>query len=269
MPTRCPSCGTHNLRGAIKCSGCQFSFEHISQEEMKSLKNLHVFAIIFLITAVISALDFTINVLATTLYGASFNYGLTAVFSGLTTSFSSSNLTIFVLLFEAILVAILFVQCLSFIYLRSSFIKLREFDFNFSTPTTGTTLLIVGVILAIIGFGVLLAFLIPLLGSLGPTPSSQATLPLAALGAVALGGFVGIIGGLLLVIGYIIGLLLGLHRLARKFEESYFDFALVMIIVALLFTPLELIAAILIIMGTRKSRQRIEDGSLDALMASP
>ena len=48
----------------------------------------------------------------------------------------------------------------------------------------------------------------------------------------------------------------------RKFEESYFDFALVLIIVALLFTPLELIAAILIIMGTRKSRQRIEDGSL-------
>ncbi len=269
MPTRCPSCATYNLLGASKCSKCQFSLEHISLIEKKSLKDLRLFSIIFLITAVISTLDFVINVLATTLYGASLNYGLTAVFTGLTTSFSTSNLTVFVLVFEAILVAILFVQCLSFIYLRSSFTKLREFDFNFSTPATGTSLLIVGIILAIIGFGAVLAFLFPLIGSLGPSPTSQTTLPIAALGAVALGGFVGIIGGLLLVIGYVIGVLLGLHKLSRKFEESYFDYALVLILVSLVFTPAELIAAILIIMGTRKSNQRIEDGSLDAFMASP
>lgn len=269
MPTRCPSCGTYNSLGAINCTKCQNSLEHISLEAHKSLKDLRAFGIIFLITSIISVAEFGLNLAGTTFFGTGLGLRLTSILSGLTTSLSSSNLTVFLLIIEVVSVVFLFVECISFIYLRSSFTKLRKFDFNFSTPATGTNLLIVGIIMALVGIGVVLAFLFPLIGSLGLTTAIPTALPLATLGLIALGGLVGTIGALLVLIGYIIGVLLGLHRLSSKFEESYFDYALVLIIVSLFFTPLGLIAAALVIWGTRRSGQRLKDADLEAMMASP
>lgn len=270
MPRRCPYCGTENRLSAENCSKCQNSLEHISQEEHKSLKDLRVFSIVFLITSLISTGEFAYNVASTSILGNPYGFGLTSIFTTIATPFSTTGLTTFFLIVEIFFVVILFVYCVSFIYLRASFSKLRKFDFSFSTPTTGTTLLIIGIILALIGFGLILAYIFPLLNSLsGTTPANPTAIPTAALGFVILGGFGAGIGALLLLIGYIIGVLLGLHRLALKFEDSYFDYGLVLIIVSLFFSPIGLIAAVLIFLGVKRSKQRLDNAKIEEMMAPP
>jgi hypothetical protein len=269
MPRRCPNCGTYNSLGAQNCSRCQNSLEHIAHEEEKSLKDLKIFGIIFLVTAIVSISEYLYNLVSNPILGAGLGTGLASFFTGFSSSLSLSNISIYLLVVEILAVVILFIEAVSFIYLRSSFTKLRKFDFSFSTPATGMTLLVVGIIMAIIGLGVILAFIFPLLGSLSTTTTTPTTASLTALAAIVLGGLIGGIGGLLLLIGYIIGVLLGLHRLSTKFEESFFDYALVLIIVSLLFTPLLLVAAIFILMGIKRSNDRIKDTALEELMAAP
>ncbi len=266
MPRRCPNCGTYNSLGSETCSKCQNSLEHIAQEEEKSLKDLRVFGIIFLITAIASTGEYIYNIVATTISGAGVGPGLTSLLSGVTSSLSLSSITTYLFVVEILAVIILFIEAISFVYLRSSFNKLRKFDYSFSTPSTGTTLLVIGIIMTIVGFGLILAFIFPLLGAATTSPS---TFPLSILGAILLGAIVGGIGGLLLFIGFIIGVLLGLHRLSKKFEESYFDYALVLIIVSILFTPLFLLAAIFILLGIKRSGNRIKDAALEQLMSTP
>lgn len=265
MPRRCPNCGTYNGLGSVNCTRCQNSLEHVFQEEEKSLKDLRIYGIIFLITAIGLTLEFGVNIASSSYLGGGFGLGMTSFLSGLI----FSNLSVLFLAVEAFSVIILFVEAISFVYLRSSFNNLKKYDYSFSTPATGMTLLVIGIIMAIIGLGAALALLFPLLGSSGNTPVTPTTIPLATFGIIALSALVGLIGGILLFIGYIMGVLLGLHRLSIRFEESYFDYTIILIIVSLLFTPISLIAAILVLLGIRKSKQRINDAGLEELMAIP
>lgn len=268
MPTRCPYCGTYNKLNASGCSRCSKSLDHITGEEHKSLRDVRAFGIIFLITMLISVGDFVLNLLTTSTTGLGYNPGFTSVFNGIGAALTASDFTDLFLVFEIVVVVMLFVQCISFIYLRSSFVKLGKFDVSFSTPSTGTGLLIAGIILSIIGLGAVIAFLFPLSGSISSNATPTA-FSLASFGAIALGGLTGGVGVLLLFIGYIIGVLLGLHRLSTKFEETYYDYALVLIVVSLFFTPLGLIAAILILIGTRRSAGRLKGSNLGEMMAPP
>lgn len=269
MPRRCPICGSYNSLGAIKCKQCQNSIEFISQEDQRSLKDIRGFGIIFLITAIVAVSEFALSSVNSSVPGSGLGFWLASILNGLSYTNLTTGLTTTLLILEAVSVLALFVECVSFIYLRSSFIKLKKFDYNFSTPLTGTTLLIVGIVMAIIGLGTVLAFIFPLLNTIGNPNATPSNFPVASLGAILFGGFFGGIGLLLLVIGYIMGVLLGLHRLATKFEESFFDYALVLVIISVLFSPAGLIAAILVLLGVGRSQQRIKDSALEELMSTP
>ena len=251
MARICPNCGTRNKMGNNQCPKCGNSLLSVIDSELIALKDMRVYSIIVLVFAIFGTLSFALNILNS---GSIASGGLFAFLGlGVSGSLGTTITTIFIFL-EVVIIASLFFQIVSYIYLRSCFSKLRPTDFNFSSPKTGTTLLIIGLVLAMVGIAVLLALVIPLIAS---SPGSITTQTPFALAVFALAGFVVVIGGILTLIGYIMGVLLGTHRMATKFEEPMFDIGWILLIVSLFFSPLALAAGILFLQGANTTRRRL------------
>ncbi len=251
MARICPNCGTRNKMGNIKCPKCENSLLPVIDSEITALKDMRVYSIIVLVFAAFGTLSFALNIINT---GSIASGGLFSLFGlGLSGPISSTITTLFILL-EVVIIVSLFFQIVSYIYLRSCFSKLRPADYNFSSPKTGTTLLIIGLTLAMVGLAVLLALIFPLISA---NPGNITTQTPYVLAIFALAGFVVIIGGILTLIGYIMGVLIGTHRMATKFEEPMFDIGWILLLVSLFFSPLALASGILFLQGTITTRKRL------------
>lgn len=239
MARRCPNCGTENLLESRTCEKCGSSFEETLNREILAIKDVKVYSLLVLIMAFVSTAQYILNLLGNEPLTSS---GFLSLFSGLNVANATGQITVLFFLAEIVIIATLVVQILGIIYLRAGFQKLVKGDYDFSTPATGSSLLIVGLILGMIGVVVVIALIIPFIGSL-----SQGSTPIftGALGGVIAGGLLAALGGLLILIGYIIGVLLGLHRLASKFEEPLFDYGWVLLLISLFFTPLSIVAGYL------------------------
>ncbi len=247
----CPQCGTTSLMGTTECPNCKNSLLPLIENELAALKDMRIYSIIVLAFALLGTVSYILNIF----HAGGISSGIFALFGlGLAGAPPVTITTLFILL-EAAIILSLFLQAVSFVYLRSCFSKLMPNDFHFSSPKTGTTILIIGLIMAMIGLAVILALIIPLAATSSGNVSSQPGL----LALLALSGFIVIIGGILVFIGYILGVLLGTHRMATKFEESLFDFGWILLLLSFLFSPLALIAGILFLQGTKTTKKRLTD----------
>lgn len=252
MARRCPQCGTSSMMGTTVCPKCGNSLLPVIDEEISSLADMKVYSIIVLVFAVFDTISFVLNVIG---YGSFVGGGIFSFLNLTGTNITTSTVNSLLFVIEIILIVSMFFEIVSFIYLRACFSKLMGHDMEFSTPKTGVTLLIVGLILVMIGASVIIASLAPLLlssqsGSIANDPGLLLIFGMSAILAA--------IGGILLFIGYIMGALIGLHRIATKFEESLFDIGWIFLIISLFFAPLALVSGIVFVQGTRVSVQRLE-----------
>lgn len=250
MARICPSCGTTSMMGTTLCPKCGNSLLPVIDNEISALNEMKVYAIIVLVFAVLGTTSYALDIINTGNYA---NSGF-LTFLGIANLGASSSITTLFVILEIVVVASIFFQIISFVYLRTCFSKLLRQDYMFSTPKTGVTILIIGLSLAMVGIAVILALLLPLVltsqgGNLANNPDLIVIVGLSALLAF--------IGGLLAFIGYIMGALLGIHRLATKFEESMFDWGWILLIISLFFSPLALVSGILFLQGTSVTKRRL------------
>lgn len=134
---------------------------------------------------------------------------------------------------------------------RSAFRRLADVDRTFSTPATFALLACIGVLLALVGVGLLLDALyhaVQCAGSGVPIPSS-CLLTGTFWGGVGLAG----IGAIVAVIGFL-GILLGIWRLGTRFGDTKFKVGAILLI----FPLLNILGAILILLGAREAVGKIE-----------
>jgi len=125
---------------------------------------------------------------------------------------------------------------------------------RFSTPSTFMLVLIAGTFISAAG-GLLLFsnfsnLLSMSLASHGPPPSAES---LALVGSFFLGVIVAITGGIIGIIGFVGGTMLGLWRLGSRYDETTLKIAAIFMIIPLL----DIISPILVIVGTVGARNRL------------
>lgn len=251
MSRTCPNCATVNKMGTIECPKCGNSLLPIIDREVSSLSDLRVFSIILLLFGILNTAVYVLNVVDT---GSYLSGGFLSMLGLNGTNLNSSNLTTLFLLVEVGFVVTLFLEILSYVYLRAGFSKLAENDYNYETPKTGVTLLIAGGILVMVGLSVILALLGPLILA---AQTGNVTSNLGLIALLGASGIIAIIGGLIFLVGYILGVLLGFRRTAGKFEEPLFDIGWILLLISIFFSPLSLVSAVLFLMATSTTRQRL------------
>lgn len=254
MVRRCPSCGTVNSLEARACEKCGNSFEEQVEKEILAVKDIRVYSLFVLIMSLVSTAQYVLSIVDNGSYTSS---GLFSMFSGLNAQGFANQLTVIAVVLEFVAVLSILLQIISIIYLRAGFRKIVKGDYEFSTPITGTTLLIVGLILGMIGIVIVLALIVPFLATI-----SQGSTPVfnGSLGGILAGGLLAALGGLLILIGYILGVLLGLHRLASRFEQPYFDYGWILLIISLFFSPLSIVAGFLLYKGSTSTAEMLKSG---------
>lgn len=135
--------------------------------------------------------------------------------------------------------------------LREAFHRLAGVEGRFGTPATLALLALVGTPVALLGAGLLLDGLYRAAACAGAGNRIPAgCLPVGEFwGGVALA----VLGGLVALVGFI-GILLGIWRLGSRYDSSLFKVGAVF----LLFPLLNLAGAILILVGARLERARVE-----------
>lgn len=262
MARRCPSCGAYSRMGNTVCSKCGSSLAPTIEMELSSMRDFRFFAIVVLIFGAIETSSFVLNILH---FGPLSAVGILSLFSTLSAQNIQSSLTMAFLILEIISVATILVQTISIVYLRASFSKLAKGDYDFSSPKTGTALLIIGLILAMIGVAIILALIVPLISTL---QQNSTAFPTGLLGGIAAAGFMSIIGGVLMLVGFIMGVFMGIHRLAVKFEEPLLDYGWILLLVSLFFSPLGIVSGILFVEGEIITRRRLKE-VLSGVAAGP
>lgn len=255
MDNRCPNCGTRNNAYATKCSKCETSLEQVIRDQRSSLMDIRAFSIVYLITSVIGTVSFVYDYVTT----GSFSYGyfssVPTITPGQEQNVMTSSLYPLVIL-SGLSAAVTLV---SVYFLRSGYMKLRRYDYDFSSPITGTTMIFIGLIMLVIGIFALLSLIIAILPGLLQNPPVFSSTALAQLGLV---GILVLIGAILLLIGVILGILLGLHRIAGKFDEGMFEVSWIIYIISVFFQPLGIIASILSFVGSNRTISRLDDKSM-------
>jgi hypothetical protein len=134
---------------------------------------------------------------------------------------------------------------------RLAFRGLANVDQRFATPATLTLVEIIGLVLALIGVAVALDALYMAVSCSG---AGQPLLRSCIHVSVLLGGVaLALIGALVALVGFI-GMLLGIWRLGRRYEETLFKVGAILII----FPFLNFVGAILILLGTRSARRKLD-----------
>lgn len=254
MSRRCPRCGTTNILETKVCEKCGNSFDEQINKEILALKDIRVYGLLILIMGIVSVVEYALNIVN---YGSYTSSGFLSLFSGLNSQNLASQLSFLFVILEAIIVISLVIEIIAIVFLRAGFIKLRKGDYDFSTPTTGSTLLIIGLILGMIGIVVVLALFVPFISEVSQGSNPVLT---SSLGGIVAGGLITALGGLLILIGYIIGVLLGLHRLSDKFEQPYFEYSWILLLISIVFSPLSLVAGILLYLGSNSTSEKLRNG---------
>lgn len=254
MDNRCPSCGTRNNAYATKCKKCDNPLDQLLRDQKSSITDIRAFSIVYFITSVIGTASFVYNYITT----GKFSYGYFSSVPSINTAQAQAVLTSTLYPLEILAGLSAVITLVSIFFLRSGYGKLRRYDFDFSSPITGTTMIFVGLIMLVVGIIALLAFFIAIIPGLLQNPPVFSSTSIAQLGLVAI---VVLIGGILFIIGVILSILLGLHRLAGKFDEGMFEGAWVMYLISLIFQPIGIIAAIMSYAGSNRTIKRLDESS--------
>ena len=157
----------------------------------------------------------------------------------------------------SLLLPLLFaVQFVGALLLVMAFRQLKGVDRNFSVPSILTVLFVVGGALLVVGFAGFFSQL-PALISQTSAASTSGTVPPAV--ASALASFIAYllffsVGGILSLIGAIGGLILGVWRLASKYDETILKVGAIFFIIPFL----DVVAPVLVIVGAHQAGSRIE-----------
>lgn len=135
--------------------------------------------------------------------------------------------------------------------LRTSFHDLVPFDRNFSSPSTLSLVAIFAIVIVMVGTALLLVGLYQAVSCVG---TGQ---PLTR-GCVFSGAFIAglallAVGAIAALVGFI-GVLMGIWRLGTRYSEGLLKVAAVLLI----FPVLNIVGAILMLVGTRSALQRVE-----------
>ena len=154
-------------------------------------------------------------------------------------------------------VVTLVVEIFTFLQLRSAFKTLSAVDRpRFKTPSTLTLLLIIALPIVIVGVTIEIAGLAPFLNAVAQSQKAgqPVTTPsLSGFGEFFAGAALAFIGGIITLIGFIGGLILGIWRLGSRYDESLFKVAAILFIIPLL----DVVSPILILIGARQVRNRL------------
>lgn len=254
MENRCTECGYRNDSYAAKCSKCGASLEGILKDQRRGMLDVRVFSIIYIITAAIGTADFIYRYSA----AGQVTYGYFSSVPSLTSAQFESTVLPYLYIFEILAAFSAIVTLVSMFFLRSGFKTLYSHDKEFSTPLTGITLIFVGLIIVAIGAFVLVALLLSMLPGLLQSPPTYSIGSITTLVGV---GLIVVLGAILLFIGVILGLLIGFHRLAVKFDDGLFDAAWVLYIISFFFAPIGLVAAYLSYAASNRTVRRIDEAS--------
>lgn len=251
MARKCPSCGAENRMGDAACSRCGQSMETVIEAEKSSLKEIRSFSFLALAMSLVGSAAYVLNFYG---FGISNISRLTGLAGNFTIQDLINLLSGILVYLEVVVIITMGILAVSAVFLHRGYSQLSRNDAWFSSPQIGSTLLFSGVILAAAGIVVILVLLVPLLDYVQQNPSSISG---PAFGGVTSAAVIAGLGSLLMLFGYIIGILLGIHRLATKFEEPMFDYAWITFLISLFFIPVGIVAAILTLEGVRNTTSRL------------
>ena len=166
---------------------------------------------------------------------------------------NSPEFTYFLLLIAAITI----VAMLSYYMLYRGFNVLSKSSTRFASPRTGSLLLMAGFAMVILPAVAIILMVPNILSGI-----SASTLSGSLLTKLLLASSVLLLGVVLLLIGIIMGIIMGMHRLASAFNTGMFDAAMILYLISFVFTPIILIAAVLVLAGCNESLRKIKNGGL-------
>lgn len=250
MDNRCPNCGYPNGTYETRCRKCGGTLEEVLKTEKSAMNDMRVFSLIYLVTAVIGTVTFVYRYIGFN----QFSYGFFSNVPNITPGQAISAVTPYMFVFEAISGISIIITLVSVFFLRGGLKKLKKLDEEFDSPHLGTTLFFVGLVLVAISTFALLLLLIGMIPDLSRSPPAIPFNILAILAPVAI---VLVVGAIVLIVGVILAVILGLHRIAEKFDDSRFEAAWVLYIIGIFFAPVSLIAAYLSYDGASSSMKKI------------
>ena len=141
-------------------------------------------------------------------------------------------------------------------FYRIGLSTLAAHDPRFKTPAGLTIVAMIGYVLLIAGVAVLISALVNVVNTC-TNAAGNATVTLSCLGAsdfwygIALLG----VGGVIALVGFI-GLLVGLWRVGTRFDNGLIHAGTILMI----FPYLDIVGAVLVIVGAQRARARVESG---------
>ncbi len=171
----------------------------------------------------------------------------------LTTNLSQSFVTFSS--FSLIIVGAIELVALFLVY--SSFKSLEKADRRlFHTPSILTLLLLIAVPLILIGTFLILSAVPAIVNSINQQQASGAitpTIPPSSLQSIIAGGALAGIAGIISIVVFIGGIMLGLWRVGSRYGESFIKASAILAIIPFL----DILVPILILIGVRRARKRI------------
>ncbi len=215
--------------------------------DKRALRNVRISAIILLVSLVLGfVLSFLYNPFGSLL-------GTNPARAATTFVLPSNFITFFAI---AALVGLV-IEGITILQLRMAFKTLSTVDRpHFKTPSTLTLLLLIALPIVVIGVVIEIAGLVPYMNTiLQQQQSGQTTTPpsISGLGEFLAGAALAFIGGIIALIGFIGGVMLGVWRLGNRYDESLFKVAAIFLIIPLL----DVVAPILMLIGTSHAGRKI------------
>ncbi len=249
MLRKCPTCGSEVDASASVCPVCGLEMSMpASDSQISGILFIRRFAIISVISGIIG--------IATTVSGYGFSSIIPVSGSSVSTSVSgfinSPEFAYFLLLIAAITV----VAMISYYMLYRGFSVLSKSSTRFASPRTGSLLLMAGFALVILPAVAIILMVPNLLSGISASSISGSLLTKLLLASSVL-----LLGVVLLLIGIIMGIIMGMHRLASTFNTGMFDAAMILYLISFIFSPIILIAAVLVLAGCNESLRKLKNGS--------
>lgn len=250
MLRKCPTCGSEVDSAATVCPVCGLEMEIPSSDsQVAGILSIRVFAAISIISGIVG--------LVTTFSG----YGISSIvpISGTSVPTSVSNFisSPSFAYFIALIIAITAVALISYYMLYRGFDRLSRSSNRFRSPRTGSLLLMAGFAMVIIPAIVIITLVPNLLSGV-----STNSLPGSLITRLLIASSILLVGVVILLIGIIMGIIMGMHRLASVFNTGMFDAAMILYLISFIFTPVIIVAAILALAGCNEVLRKLRNGSL-------